>query len=317
MEHFSVMKQECIENLNIKNDGIYIDATLGRAGHASEILKKIPNGLLVCFDLDQEAINKSDEILKNFGSNFKIIHSNYSDMQYQLQQLGITHVDGILMDLGVSSPQFDDASRGFSYRYDSRLDMRMDTTQTLDAHYVVNHYEYDQLMKLFFEYGEEKFSKQIAKNIIKTRAIQPINTTLELVNVIKQSLPEKVLRSKGHPAKKVFQAIRIEVNKELENLEIAIRAALKLLSKNGRLCVITFHSLEDKIVKRIFKECSTSKKVNPKLPMLTEESVKFKIINKKVIVASEQEIQENNRSHSAKLRVIERVEDEKESENRY
>lgn len=317
MEHYSVMKQECIENLKIKNDGIYIDATLGRAGHASEILKKLPNGLLVCFDLDQDAIYKSNDILKKISNNFKIIHANYSNMQSELQKLGITHVDGILMDLGVSSPQFDDASRGFSYRFDSRLDMRMDTTQTLDAHYVVNHYEYERLMKLFFEYGEEKFSKQIARNIIKKRTISPINTTLELVNVIKESLPEKVLRSKGHPAKKIFQAIRIEVNQELENLEIAIKSALKLLSKNGRLCVITFHSLEDKIVKRIFKECSTPKKVNPKLPMIDEETVKFKIINKKVIIASEQEIQENNRSHSAKLRVIERVEDEKESENRY
>lgn len=307
MEHYSVMKDECIELLNINENGIYVDATLGRAGHSSEILKRLENGQLFCFDLDDDAISKSDKVLASIGSNYHIFKSNYCFMKACLATQGVYSVDGILMDLGVSSPQFDEMGRGFSYRFDSRLDMRMDVNQTLDAHYVVNEYPYEKLVKIFFEYGEENFSKQIARNIEKQRSIKPIETTFELVEVIKKSLPAKVLNSKGHPAKKVFQAIRIEVNNELKSLEIAIENALNLLKVGGRLCVITFHSLEDRIVKQAFNQVSKKPKVDPRLPLLEEFSAIFKLINKNVITASVEELEQNNRSHSAKLRVIERV----------
>lgn len=307
MEHYSVMKQECLDLLDIKEDGIYVDATLGRAGHSSAILKKIKNGKLFCFDLDLEAIEKSNHILSEIASNYKIFYSNYCFMQEKLLEEGIDKVDGILMDLGVSSPQFDEGGRGFSYRYNSRLDMRMDINQSLDAYQVVNEYSFENLSKIFFEYGEEKFSKSIARNIEKAREIKPIETTFELVEIIKSSLPSKVVNSKGHPAKKVFQAIRIEVNNELKSLEIAIEKALELLNVGGRLCVITFHSLEDRIVKQAFSKVSKKRKVDPRLPMIEDENLKFKLINKNVVMASEKELNENHRSHSAKLRVIERI----------
>lgn len=307
MEHYSVMKNECIEHLNIEDGKVYVDATLGRAGHSQEILKKIPNGYLFCFDLDTDAIEKSDLLLKKISENYTIFHANYAEMKKQLESKNITKVDGILMDLGVSSPQFDEEGRGFSYRFDSKLDMRMNTQQSLDAYQVVNEYSYEELVRIFFEYGEEKYSKNIARNIEKHRSEKPIETTFELVEIIKKSLPAKVLNAKGHPAKKIFQAIRIEVNNELKNLEIAVKDALELLSLHGRLCIITFHSLEDRIVKNIFKEVSTKKKVDPRLPILEDEKLQYQLVNKKVILPTDLELKENNRSHSAKLRVIERI----------
>lgn len=307
MEHYSVMKVESISALQIKENGIYVDATLGRAGHSSEILKLIPNGFLYCFDLDSEAIQKSSQILDKIGKNYKIFHSNYADMKKKLQSDNVVYVDGILMDLGVSSPMFDDENRGFSYRYDARLDMRMNPEQSLDAYEVVNTYSFQELVRIFYEYGEEKFAKQIARNIEKARAVQPIETTFALVEIIKKSLPMKVLNKKGHPAKKIFQAIRIEVNNELRNLEIALASALSLLNINGYLCVITFHSLEDRIVKQLFKKVSTKAKVDKRLPIVEDEVVKYELVNRKALIANEQELNENNRSHSAKMRVIKRV----------
>lgn len=307
MEHYSVMKEECIELLNIKENGIYVDATLGRAGHSSEILKRLKDGKLFCFDLDLEAMDKSNQILEKISSNYHIFYSNYCFMKEKLLEQGIEKVDGILMDLGVSSPQFDEGGRGFSYRYDSRLDMRMDVNQSLDAYQVINEYPFEKLVKIFYEYGEEKFSKVIARNIEKERSIKPIETTFALVEIIKQSLPSKVLNSKGHPAKKVFQAIRIEVNNELKSLEIALEKALELLNVGGRLCVISFHSLEDRIVKQAFNKVSKKQKVDPRLPIIHDEKMKYQLVNKNVVIAGEDELNENHRSHSAKLRVIERV----------
>lgn len=308
MEHYSVMKEASIAALNIKENGIYVDCTLGRAGHSSEILKRIPQGFLYCFDLDEEAIEKSQKYLNTIGKNYKIFHSNYANIKIKLAEENVEFVDGILMDLGVSSPMFDDEQRGFSYRYDSKLDMRMDTRQALSAYEVVNTYSYQELVKLFYEYGEEKFAKQIARNIEKVRADKPIETTFELVDIIKKSLPMKVLNKKGHPAKKVFQAIRIEVNNELHNLEIAIKDALDLLNVGGYLCVITFHSLEDRIVKQLFKQVSAVPKIDKRLPIIENHKMKYELINRKAIVADENELNENHRSHSAKMRIIKRVE---------
>ncbi|MFV0255766.1 MAG: 16S rRNA (cytosine(1402)-N(4))-methyltransferase RsmH [Erysipelotrichaceae bacterium] len=305
MKHFSVLLQESIDSLNIKPDGIYVDCTLGRAGHAKEILKRIPKGHLYAFDKDHKALEDSAAILSGIAENFTLIHSDYSNISSELKKFDVKKVDGILMDIGVSSPQFDESERGFSYRFDARLDMRMDTSQKLDAHYIINNYEKEDLLRILKEYGEEKFANSIANNIIKYR---PINSTFELVEIIKNSLPNKELKKKGHPAKQTFQAIRIEVNNELEGLKLALEQTLSLLAENGRLAIITFHSLEDRIVKRKFKEVSEIK-LDKHLIIKAAEYPKadFKLINKKPILANSAELEDNNRSHSAKLRVIERV----------
>ena len=306
MYHKSVLLNECINNLNIKENGIYVDATLGFAGHSKEILKKIPNGHLYAFDQDDFAISKSKETLSKISSNYTIIRSNFKNIEKELSNLNVTKVDGILYDLGVSSAQLDIDERGFSFHKDAPLDMRMDTTQKLSAYNIVNEYSYEDLVRILKNYGEEKYAPNIAKNIIKERENKKIETTLELVDIIKKSMPMKAKRDK-HPARKSFQAIRIEVNSELEVLELALKQSLELLNKNGRLCVISFHSLEDKIVKNIFNEVSSIPKEFQNLPYLPEEyTPKYKIISKG-ITPTKEELEENHRSHSARLRVIERI----------
>ena len=304
-KHIPVMLHECIEGLNIKSDGIYVDSTLGRGGHSSEILKRLSSGKLYCFDQDKQAIEESKERLQNISNNFTLIHSNFEFIKSRLNELGIDNVDGIIFDLGVSSAQFDDGDRGFSYRYDARLDMRMNQETSLTAYDVINTYSLQELTKIFNEYGEEKYSYSIAKNIVKARENKMIETTFELVEIIKNSLPSKVLSKKGHPAKQVFQAIRIEVNRELEVLKNGLKDAAKLLNPNGRLVVITFNSLEDRIVKNIFKELTFQGEGSRYLPTQTKE-VDYVLVNRKVIIPSDKEQEENPRSKSAKLRIIER-----------
>ena len=307
MKHYSVLLNECIDNLKIKEDGIYVDATLGYAGHSKEILKKIISGKLYCFDNDEIAIEQSKKELSKISNNFKIYHSNFSNMKEKLLSDGVTKVDGILFDLGFSSPQVDDASRGFSFMRDGNLDMRMDLDNQLNAKKVVNEYSEENLKEIFFRYGEEKTSKNIAKKIVEYRKDKEIKTTLELVEIIKQSVGMKYFNEK-HPERNIFQAIRIEVNNELNVLESVLPDAIDLLNKNGRICVITFHSLEDRIVKKIFKENSEVSEIFRGLPEVPKEyQAKIKLINKKPILASETELLENSRSKSAKLRIIERI----------
>lgn len=303
--HISVLLTEVIENLNIKNNSVIVDATLGYAGHSSEILKRIPNGKLYAFDQDKEAIGFSKEKLSNIGNNFEIIKSNFVNMKDELQKRNVTHVDGILFDLGVSSPQLDEDYRGFSFHKDATLDMRMDQEQELTAKIVVNTYSLEQLTNIMKEYGEEKYAYNIAKKIVKVREEKEINTTLELVEIIKSAVPEKYKRE-HHPARKVFQAIRIEVNHELEVFEKALIDALDLIDINGRICVITFHSLEDRICKRIFKEKTEIDSNLKNMPIIPDEYLpNFKIV--KVIEPSNKELEKNNRSRSSKLRIIERI----------
>lgn len=306
MKHVSVLLNESINELNLKNDSIVVDCTLGRAGHSSEILKRIPDGMLIAFDQDEDAIIESNIKLEKIASNYKLIKSNFSNIKAELKKLGIDKVDAIIFDLGVSSPQLDDGLRGFSFHKDGKLDMRMDRSNELDAYKVVNEYSYDELVNIFFKYGEEKNSKAIARNIVNKRSIKPIETTLELVEIIKESVPEKYKRE-HHPARKIFQAIRIEVNNELEVLEKSLKDSLDLLKANGRLCVITFHSLEDKICKDIFKSVSDIDPALKKLPIIPKEyQPKFKVVS--VIKPNKEEIEENNRARSSKLRVLMRIE---------
>lgn len=296
--HISVLLEESINYLNLKRDSIIVDCTLGYGGHSSKILEIIKDGFLYAFDQDDEAIKEADKRLKKIGNNYKIINKNFVNIEEINQK-----VDGILFDLGVSSPQLDEDYRGFSYHKDAKLDMRMDRSQKLDAYTVVNEYSLDRLTEIFKKYGEEKYSVAIAKSIVKNR---PINTTLELAEVIKNSVPESY-RRKSHPARKIFQAIRIEVNDELNVFEKALRSSLEILKPNGRICVITFHSLEDKICKEIFREVSSVKKELRGLPIIPDEyRPKFKVIAN--IKPSDLEVENNKRSRSARLRVIERVE---------
>ena len=305
--HYSVMLKEVIDNLNLKDTGIYVDATLGYAGHTGEILKRVKRGFIFAFDQDINAINYSKEKLSKIGSNFLLIKSNFLYMKEELAKQNISLVDGIVFDLGVSSPQLDTKERGFSYHFDSRLDMRMDLDNPLSAYEVVNNYSESDLNRIISTYGEEKYAKSIARNIVKARNIKPIETTLELVDVIKKSMPYKDTINK-HPAKKTFQAIRIEVNHELDILETSLKNALSLLNVGGRMVVITFHSLEDRIVKQVFKEVSSVDPVVASLPVIPDAyQPNFKLVTDKVILPSKEELEENNRSHSSKLRVIERI----------
>lgn len=308
MEHVSVMLETTVSMLNIKPDGVYVDGTLGRGGHSSEILKRLTTGHLYSFDIDQQAIEESKSRLEKINHNFTLIKANFADMQKELNELGVYEVDGVLLDIGVSSPQFDDPERGFSYRYDTRLDMRMDRNQSLDAYKIVNEYSYSDLVRILYQYGEESFAKQIARKIETKRAEKPIETTGQLVEVIKSALPNKVLSRQGHPAKQTFQALRIEVNHELDNLKSGLQGALNLLKPSGRLAVISFHSLEDEIVKQIFKSNSQPPLIDKRIPLKAEEipQARFTLVNKKPITAEESELEENHRAHSAKLRVIER-----------
>ncbi len=303
--HKSVLLEECLTYLNLKEDSIVVDCTLGYGGHSSEILKRIPKGFLYAFDQDIDAIHSSEKRLKAIGDNFEIIQSNFQYLKRELEKRNVTKVDAILFDLGVSSPQLDEKDRGFSFHQDAPLDMRMDQSQLLTAKEVVNTYSYQDLVCIFKEYGEEKFATSIARAIERQRKEASIETTLELSELIKSAVPEKYRREK-HPARKVFQAIRIEVNRELEVCEIAVRDALDCLDIDGRLCVITFHSLEDKIVKNLYKTYSTVKKELMKLPVIPEEyQPKYKVVA--TIVPTEKEITENKRARSAKLRVITRT----------
>lgn len=304
-KHIPVLLKETIDGLNIQKDGIYVDMTLGRGGHSSEILKRLKSGKLYCFDQDQQAINESKDRLEKISNNFTLIHSNFNNVKQKLEEYGVKKVDGVLFDLGVSSAQFDESDRGFSYRFDAKLDMRMDQSNSLSAYDVVNEYSLQELLKIFKEYGEEKYSYSIAKNIIKARAIKPIETTFELVDIIKASKPMKELSKIGHPAKQVFQAIRIEVNDELGVLKRALTDSLSLLASKGRICVITFNSLEDRIVKDIFKSVAIDSEGSRFLPLSNKE-IEFSLVNRKVITASEEELLSNNRAKPAKLRIIER-----------
>jgi len=305
--HISVLLKESIDSLNIKEDGIYVDCTLGYAGHSSCILKRIKRGHLFAFDQDVDAINASSEKLKQISTNYTIIKSNFVNLKKELNERGITEVDGVLFDLGVSSPQLDNAVRGFSYHYDARLDMRMDQDAEQSAWDVVNTYPEKELARIIFTYGEEKYANSIAKNIVRKRCEKTIDTTFELVDIIKNSMPEKAKRDK-HPARKTFQAIRIEVNHELDILESSIRDALSILKVGGRLSIITFHSLEDRIVKNIFKEVTEIDPIVKGLPNIPEEYLpNYKLITNKAIIPTDEEIENNNRSRSSKLRVIERI----------
>ena len=305
--HESVLLKETIESLNLKDDSIIVDMTLGFAGHSSQILKRIKNGYLFAFDQDEEALAYSKDKLSTIASNFQIIDSNFVYAKDKLKELGVDKVDGILYDLGVSSPQLDEDYRGFSYRFDAPLDMRMDKDNKLTAKIIVNTYSYEDLKKIFKDYGESKFSSSIAKNIVKYRETKEIETTLELVDIIKDSVPYKE-RIKKHPAKQIFQALRIEVNKELEVLEKSLDDSLSILNVGGRIAVITFHSLEDRIVKKKFNEITEIDPLSKGLPNIPLDKLPdFKLITKKGIKASKEELLRNNRAHSATLRVIERI----------
>ena len=307
MKHYSVMLTESIDGLNIKPDGIYIDGTLGYGGHSSEILKKLTTGHLYSFDQDEEAIEYAKERLSKINDNFAIIHSNFANMKQKLEELGVTKVDGILFDLGLSSPQIDNAERGFTFMNDAPLDMRMDRTCKLTAETVVNTYTYDQLTDIFFIYGEEKMSKVIAKKMVNERQNKPIKTTKELVNIIERAVGAKYF-NKQHPERQIFQAVRIEVNGELTVLKSVLPDAIELLKENGRMSVITFHSLEDRIVKQLFKKESEIDDLVKGLPVIPDEyKPKVKLINKKPILPTPEELKENSRSKSAKLRIIERL----------
>ena len=311
-EHIPVLLNEVIDGLNIKPSGIYLDLTVGRGGHSSEILARLKSGRLICVDQDEEAIIASNEHLNKIGANYKIIRANFSALSEILSSEGLEEVDGILMDLGVSSPQFDNGERGFSYNKDARLDMRMDQRQDLTAYQIINTYSLEDLNKIFQQYGEEKYSYSIAKNIVKSREIAPIETTFQLVEIIKRSKPMKELKKVGHPAKQVFQALRIAVNDELNVLIKTLNIALTHLAPGGRLAVITFHSGEDRIVKNIFKEAAVEVGNRIDGPMKTPEK-EFVLINRKPIEASEDELKSNHRSASAKLRIIARKERRQQS----
>lgn len=307
--HYSVMKEECLEGLNLSPEGIYFDGTLGGAGHSFEILKRTaPSGRLIATDLDKDAIKNAEEKLKEFNGRFKLYNTNFKNIISVLDEENISQIDGALLDLGVSSYQLDNRERGFSYLSDEiRLDMRMDQSSGKSAWEVVNYYEKSKLSYIFSVYGEEKFADNIAKNICEERKIKPIDTTGELVKIIDRSIPYK-FKQNGHPAKKVFQAIRIEVNEELDGLGQCLKDIVKRLKKGGRLVVLTFHSLEDRIVKQTFKDLETDCICDKRFPIcVCGKKREIKILTKKPIEASDRECEENSRSHSAKLRIIEKI----------
>ncbi len=306
--HFSVLLQECIDGLNIKPDGIYVDGTLGGAGHSGQIVRRLDTGLLIGIDRDPVALKAAGERLAPYSNNVKLVHSNFCEMANVLEKLEITGVDGILMDLGVSSPQLDDSSRGFSYMADAPLDMRMNGEDSLSAYEVVNTWSQEELKRILYDYGEERYAPQIASAICRRRENAPIKTTLELVDVIRGAMPPAALREKQHPAKRSFQAIRIAVNDELGSVERAMQAAIPLLKPGGRLAVITFHSLEDRIVKNAMVEASKGCTCPPNFPVcVCGNKPKVKLITKKPIIASAEELDVNPRSRSAKLRICEKL----------
>jgi len=308
-KHTTVLLEETVDGLNIKPDGTYVDCTLGGAGHSELILSKLSEkGKLYAFDQDDIAIANAKEKLASYGDRLTIIKSNFLYLQEELEKLGVTEVDGVLYDLGVSSPQLDTPERGFSYHHDAPLDMRMDQDAPLSAYDVINEWPYEKLVKIFFQYGEEKFSKQIARKIEAARETKPIESTGELVELIKEAIPAPARRKGGHPAKRVFQAVRIAVNDELGVFEKSLEQAIDLIAVGGRISVITFHSLEDRICKVTFKKASETPQLPHGLPIIPEEfQPKLKLITRKPILPSEEELEFNNRARSAKLRIAEKL----------
>lgn len=307
--HKPVLLDECIENLNIRPDGVYVDGTLGRAGHSREIAARLTTGRLICIDRDMAAIEAAKTRLAPWLDKVTLVHSNFAELKSVLEEAGISGVDGMLFDLGVSSPQLDDASRGFSYMQDAPLDMRMDASAPLSAYDVVNSWSYEELRRILYDYGEERYAPAIAKHIVQLREERPIATTLELVDCIKGGMPPAALREKQHPAKRSFQAIRIAVNGELDALPPMLEAAVEALNPGGRLAVITFHSLEDRIVKRSFQEMAKGCICPPEFPVcVCGRKPKIKILTRKPIVSGAAELEENPRARSAKLRVAEKCE---------
>ncbi|MDF2546900.1 MAG: rsmH [Anaerosolibacter sp.] len=308
-EHVSVLLHETIHGLNIKSTGVYVDGTLGGAGHASKICEKLDsNGTFIGVDQDQEALRVSGERLGKYSNKKHLVHSNFSNIKEVLDELGIPKIDGMIMDIGVSSYQLDEGSRGFSYMQDAPLDMRMDVTKDFSASDIVNEYDEEELTRIIYEYGEEKWAKRIANFIIKERNNKPIETTGELVEVIKKAIPAAARRDGPHPAKRTFQAIRIEVNNELGILQQTIHDITERLNVGGRICIITFHSLEDRIVKNTFRDLSTACKCPPEYPICRcNGKASLKVITRKPILPSENELEINPRSRSAKLRIAEKV----------
>ncbi|EKB56088.1 16S rRNA (cytosine(1402)-N(4))-methyltransferase RsmH [Facklamia hominis] len=309
-EHKTVLLEETINGLAVNPDGVYVDCTLGGGGHAEYLLTKLgTKGHLYAFDQDQQALEYVQKKLKKYieQDQLTLIQSNFRSIKSALNEKGISVVDGIYYDLGVSSPQFDQADRGFSYRMDARLDMRMNRQQSLSAFEVVNEWNYDDLVRIIYRYGEEKFAKRIARRIEAQRKVQAIETTGQLAELVKEAIPAATRRSGGHPAKRTFQAIRIAVNDELMALEESLDQGLSLLSQHGRLAVISFHSLEDRLVKQMFKQVSSVPETPRNLPILTQQEAEYRLVNRKPIVADAIELAENRRAHSAKLRIIERV----------
>lgn len=308
--HVTVMLYETIDMLDVKPDGIYVDATLGGAGHSEYLLSKLSEkGHLYAFDQDQNAIDNAQKRLAPYIEKGMVtfIKDNFRNLRVRLHEAGVQEIDGICYDLGVSSPQLDQRERGFSYKKDAPLDMRMNQEANLTAYEVVNHYDYHELVRIFFKYGEDKFSKQIARKIEQAREQKPIETTTELAEIIKSAKPAKELKKKGHPAKQIFQAIRIEVNDELGAADESIQQAIELLALNGRISVITFHSLEDRLTKQLFKEASTVE-VPKGLPFIPDDlKPKMELVSRKPILPSKEELEANNRSHSAKLRVARKI----------
>ncbi|ADP32026.1 16S rRNA (cytosine(1402)-N(4))-methyltransferase [Bacillus atrophaeus] len=307
-QHKTVLLRETVDGLDIKPDGTYVDCTLGGAGHSTYLLQQLSEkGRLIAFDQDDTALQHAKEKLSGYKGQLILIKSNFRYLKDCLNEQGITEIDGVLFDLGVSSPQLDTPERGFSYHHDAPLDMRMDQSAPLTAKEVVNEWRYEDLVRIFFRYGEEKFSKQIARKIEEARSKSPIQTTGQLVDLIKDAIPAPARRSGGHPAKRVFQAIRIAVNDELKVFEEALLQAIEVLKPGGRVSVITFHSLEDRICKATFKEMSSLPELPPGLPVIPEEfEPELKLITRKPITASEEELEENNRARSAKLRIAEK-----------
>ncbi|MCP8616611.1 16S rRNA (cytosine(1402)-N(4))-methyltransferase RsmH [Salirhabdus salicampi] len=308
-EHYSVLKEEVIEGLQIKADGTYVDCTLGGAGHSEEIAKRLnEHGKLIAFDQDLQALQHAKERLKAYEDRCIFVHANFRQLKEKLSELNITDVDGVLFDLGVSSPQLDQKERGFSYQQNAPLDMRMNQTESFTAYDLVNDWPYEKLVKIFFTYGEEKFSKQVARKIEQRRAEKPIETTDELVDIIKEGIPAAARRKGGHPAKRIFQAIRIAVNDELNVFRDALHQAAEVTSIGGRIAVITFHSLEDRICKQSMKKWTTPPPVPKEIPVLPDEiSPPFTLVSRKPIQPSQQELDENRRSRSAKLRIVEKI----------
>lgn len=306
--HISVLLDECIEGLNIRPDGVYVDGTLGGAGHSFEIAKRLTTGRLIGIDRDPVALSAAEKRLAPFKDRVTLVHSNFCEIQAVLDSLGVDGVDGVLLDLGVSSPQLDDASRGFSYMADAPLDMRMDSGDVLTAREIVNSWSYEQLRRIFYDYGEERYAPQVAAAICRSREERAIETTLELVDVIRSAMPAAALREKQHPAKRCFQAIRIAVNDELGSVRKVMDAAVPKLNPGGRLAVITFHSLEDRIVKNAMAEAAKGCTCPPEFPVcICGKKPLVKLISKKPITSTEEELNVNPRARSAKLRVCEKI----------